>query len=127
MHGIVPHLNVLGLAACEAAYRDGGPWRAQLLDTLRANAARVEQAIDRLPGLDMTRVEATFLAWIDCGGLGIEHPAALFESAGVGLSDGADFGPGRAYAQYVRLNFGTTRALLDEALVRIGNACAAVK
>jgi cystathionine beta-lyase len=127
MHGIVPHPNVLGLAACEAAYRDGAPWRAQLLDTLRANAARVEQTIDRLPGLAMARVEATFLAWIDCGGLGIEHPAALFEQAGVGLSDGADFGPGRAYAQYVRLNFGTTRALLDEALVRIGKACAAVE
>jgi cystathionine beta-lyase len=126
MHGIVPHPNVLGLAACEAAYRDGGAWRVQLLDTLRANAARVEQAVDRLPGLDMTRVEATFLAWIDCGGLGIEHPAALFEQAGVGLSDGVDFGPGRAYAQYVRLNFGTTRALLDEALARISGACTAL-
>jgi cystathionine beta-lyase len=126
MHGIVPHANVLGLAACEAAYRDGGAWRAQLLDTLRGNAARVEQVINGLPALTMTRVEATFLAWIDCGGLGVEHPAVLFEQAGVGLSAGADFGPGRAYAQYVRLNFGTTRGLLDEALARIGKACASV-
>ena len=126
LHGIVPHANVLGLAACEAAYRDGGAWRTQLLDTLRGNAACVEQAISNLPGLDMARVEATFLAWIDCSALGVEHPAALFEQAGVGLSDGVDFGPGRAYAQYVRLNFGTTRALLDEALKRIGRACASV-
>jgi cysteine-S-conjugate beta-lyase len=126
MHGIVPHVNVLGLVACEAAYRHGGPWRAALLDTLRGNAARVEQVVGKLPGLSMERVEATFLAWIDCHELGVEHPAALFEQAGVGLSDGAAFGPGPAYARYVRLNFGTTRPLLDEALARIGRACAAL-
>lgn len=125
-HGIVPHPNVLGLAACEAAFRHGGGWRRQLLDTLRGNAACVEQAIDKLPGLAMERVEATFLAWIDCRELGVEHPAQLFEKAGVGLSDGIAFGPGQAYAQYVRLNFGTPRALLDAALERIAKACASL-
>ncbi len=123
LHGIVPHVNVLGLVACEAAYRHGDAWRRQLIDTLRGHAARVEQVIDGLPGLSMTSVEATFLAWIDCRGLGVEHPAALFERHGVGLSDGAAFGPGPAYAQYVRLNFGTTGALLDAALERIRAAC----
>lgn len=123
LHGIVPHVNVLGLVACEAAYRHGGAWRRQLIDTLRAHAARVEQVVDGLPGLSMTSVEATFLAWIDCRGLGVEHPAALFERHGVGLSDGTAFGPGPAYAQCVRLNFGTTRALLDAALERIRAAC----
>ncbi|MDO8958261.1 MAG: PatB family C-S lyase [Rhodocyclaceae bacterium] len=124
-HGIVPHVNVLGLAACEAAYRHGATWRASLLDTLRGNAARVEQVINGLPGLSMTRVEATFLAWIDCREMGIECPAAFFEKAGVGLSDGVDFGPGSAYARFVRLNFGTPRALLDAALARIELACKA--
>jgi cysteine-S-conjugate beta-lyase len=126
MHGIVPHPNVLGLTACAAAYRDGGAWRTQLLDTLRGNAARVEQAIGALPGLSMARVEATFLAWIDCRELGIERPAAFFEAAGVGLSDGKDFGPAGAYTRYVRLNFGTERALLDAALARIGGAVASL-
>ncbi len=122
MQGIVPHVNVLGLAACEAAYREGGEWRTQLLATLRGHAARVEQAINGLPGLAMTRVEASFLAWIDCRELGLEQPAKFFEQAGVGLSAGADFGPGTAYAQFVRLNFGTTRPLLDEALQRMHQA-----
>lgn len=124
MHGIVPHVNVLGLAACEAAYRHGGAWRRQLLDVLKANAARVERAIEALPVLTMTRVEAGFLAWIDGRELGVERPAALFERAGVGLSDGVAFGPGNAYAQFVRLNFGTPRTLLDEALARIAQATA---
>lgn len=126
-HGIVPHPNVLGLAACEAAFRHGAAWRRQLLDTLRGNAARVEQAVGKLPGLAMERVEATFLAWLDCRELGVEHPVRLFEQAGVGLSDGAAFGPGQAYAQYVRLNFGTTRALLDAALECIAKACASAR
>ncbi len=121
-HGIVPHVNVLGLVACEAAYRHGAAWRAELLATLRGNAARVEQVVNSLPSLSMARIEATFLAWIDCRALGVEHPAALFEQAGVGLSDGADFGPGQAYSRYVRLNFGTPRALLDEALARMTRA-----
>lgn len=125
-HGIVPHPNVLGLAACEAAFRHGAAWRRQLLETLRGNAARVEQAVGRLPGLSMERVEATFLAWLDCRELGVEHPAQFFEKAGVGLSDGAAFGPGQAYAHYVRLNFGTTCALLDAALERIAKACASL-
>lgn len=122
-HGIVPHPNVLGLAACEAALRHGAPWRAQLLDTLRGHAARVEHAISQLPPLAMERVEATFLAWIDCRDLGVEHPAGLFERTGVGLSDGAAFGSGQAYAQYVRLNFGVPRPLLDTALERLAGAC----
>ncbi|HNI81662.1 MAG TPA: PatB family C-S lyase, partial [Rhodocyclaceae bacterium] len=62
MAGIVPHVNVLGLVATEAAYRDGGPWREALLATLRSNAARVTDAIDLLPGLATTPVEATHIS-----------------------------------------------------------------
>jgi cystathionine beta-lyase len=68
----------------------------------------------------MAPVDATYLAWIDTRELGLADPAAYFESHGLGLSDGADFGaPG-----FVRLNFGTRRALLDEGLARLQNAVA---
>jgi cystathionine beta-lyase len=118
MRGIVPHPNVLGLVAAEAAYRDGGPWRLALIDYLRANANLVMEAIAAMPGLSAARPEATYLAWIDCRGAGIEEPMKFFEAAGVGLSDGAPFGmPG-----FVRLNFGCPRALLRNALDRMGNA-----
>ncbi|MDP1526907.1 MAG: PatB family C-S lyase [Rhodocyclaceae bacterium] len=122
MQGIVPHVNVLGLVACEAAYRDGEAWRQDLLTTLRSHAAKVERSINALPELSMHSVEASFLAWIDCREWGREHPAAEFEKAGVGLSNGRDFGPGTAYGQFVRLNFGTTTPLIDEALARIAHA-----
>ena len=128
MQGIVPDVNVLGLAATEAAYRDAGEWHLALLDYLRGNRDHVEARIAAMPGLTMTHVEATYLAWIDarqlCRNRGLENPQRFFEQAGVGLSDGADFGLGRRGqagdgSAFVRLNFGCPRTLLDTALDRM--------
>lgn len=119
MNGIMPHVNTLGLVATEAAYRDGDAWHAALLDYLRGNARRVEAAVATMPGLRMSRVEATYLAWIDCRESGIAQPQRYFEDAGVGLSNGTDFGPSGDYARFVRLNFGCPRSTLDEALRRM--------
>lgn len=122
MHGIVPHVNALGMVATEAALTSCDDWHAALLDYLRGNLRAVERTVADLPGLEMRPVEATYLAWIDAREFasdhGIANPARWFEQHGLGLSDGADFGtPG-----FVRLNFGTRRALLDEALARLAQA-----
>ncbi len=118
MHGIVPHVNVLGLAACEAALRHGGDWHRELIAYLRGNRDRVAATMASLPGVRMAPVEATYLAWIDVRDLRLAKPAAHFEAHGIGLSDGADFGaPG-----WLRLNFGCPRATLDEALSRFERA-----
>lgn len=120
MSGIVPHVNVLGFAAAGAAYRLGGPWLSELITYLRENRDMVFDAVNSLPGLHMGAVQATYLAWIDTRGLGRKDPYIFFEKAGVGLSDGKDFGgPG-----FVRLNFGCTRGLLQDALARISHAVA---
>ena len=118
MQGIMPHVNTLGLVACEAALRHGKPWRDALLGYLRGNAHRVGQAIAGMAGLAMSPVEATYLAWIDARRLGVDNPQKFFELAGVGLSDGADF----AAPGFVRLNFGCPRPTLDAALDRIDAA-----
>lgn len=115
MAGIVPHVNLLGYTAAEAAYRHGEPWREQLLAYLRDNRDLVLRKVAEMPGLQAAPVEATYLAWIDTRQAALDHPAAFFEQAGVGLSDGVAFGlPG-----YVRLNFGCPRSLLAEALERM--------
>lgn len=121
MDGIVPHVNVLGLAACEAAYRDCADWHRELIDYLAGNRDRVAAALSALPGVTASPVEATYLTWIDVRALGLAHPAAHFEAHGLGLSDGGDFGaPG-----WLRLNFGCSRTTLDEALKRFTAACRA--
>jgi cystathionine beta-lyase len=122
MDGIVPHVNILGLVACEAVFRHGEPWRKALLEYLRKNRDRVARAVADMPGLAMAPVEATYLAWIDTTGAGLESPCRFFEQAGVGLSDGRDFGIGDDYRRFVRLNFGCPRATLDRALERMMQA-----
>ena len=118
MQGIVPHVNVLGLTACEAAYRHGEPWRRDLIDVLRTNRDRLEALVAQESGLRMQHVEATYLAWLDARGLGVDDPVAFFESHGLGLSDGAEFGaPG-----WVRLNFGCPPVTMDEVLKRLQGA-----
>jgi MFS family permease len=97
-----------------AALTAGGDWLAAQLDYLRGNRDLVERRI----GLPMAHVEATFLAWIDCSRLRVTDPHAHFLAHGVALSPGAQFGD----ARYVRLNFGTQRSRLEEALRRIRSA-----
>ncbi len=115
MQGIVPHVNLFGYVAAQAAYEHGGAWLSSLLDYLRVNRDLVENAVTAMPGLDVAHVEATYLAWIDTRGSGLSDPVRDFEKAGVGLSDGAEFGaPG-----FVRLNFGCSRSVLLEGLARM--------
>lgn len=124
MAGIVPHINVLGYTAMATAYRHGVPWRDAMLAYLRGNRERLVAALNELPGLQVHSPAATYLAWIDASGLGLpagQTAAAFFEAAGVGLSPGEDFMPGGT--DHVRLNFGCTRATLDDAIRRISAAC----
>jgi len=136
MQGMVPHVNALGLAACEAAYRDGGAWHAAVLDYLRDNRDLVEAEIPRIPGLSMRHVEATYLAWVDarqlCTTRGLHNSQHFFEQGGVGLSSGSDFfrrqpGHDREAADnqggsFVRLNFACPREMLHLALERMHKA-----
>lgn len=116
--GLVPGVSIFGYTAALAAYRHGRQWHRALLGYLRANRDVVERMIGQTPGLQMAHVEATYLAWIDVRELERDNALAFFEAAGVGLSDGRDFGlPG-----FVRLNFGCPRSRLVEALNRIRQA-----
>jgi cystathionine beta-lyase len=115
MLGIVPHVNALGFAACEAAYRHGKSWQLELLAYLRGNRDLLQTAIKAIPGINMQPVEATYLAWLDVRELNLVEPARHFEAHGLGLSDGRDFGaPG-----WLRLNFGCSRRTLNEAINRL--------
>jgi putative C-S lyase len=109
---VVGSPSVFGLEATLAALREGDSWLAAQLDYLRGNRDFLEKNI----GLPMAHVEATYLAWIDCSEL--ENAADRFLEKGVAVYPGAQFGDDR----FVRLNFGTRRAVLEEALRRIRTA-----
>ncbi|MDB4568217.1 aminotransferase class I/II-fold pyridoxal phosphate-dependent enzyme, partial [Akkermansiaceae bacterium] len=106
-------INCLAYYAAEAAYRDGEPWRKELISYLRNNRDLLTKTLRReLPGVAIPEIEATYLAWIDCRPAGIESPMKKAEEAGLFLSDGAAFG----HRGCVRMNFGTQTSRLKEAL-----------
>lgn len=118
MQGIVPHVNVMGYVAAQAAYEGGAQWHRALVGYLRGNRDLVEGQIATMRGLKVFHVEATYLAWIDARAARLADPVGFFEDAGVGLSDGAEFdAPG-----FLRLNFACSRRLLIEALGRMRSA-----
>lgn len=123
--GIMAEVNALGYVACEAAYRDGEPWRQQLLTYLRGNRDFVVDFVAReLPGVCIEApIEATYLAWLNVANLKLADPAAHFEAHGVGLSDGAYFGSPKG--RHVRLNFGCSKTTLTEGLHRMKRAISA--
>ena len=115
---IVPHVNLMGLAAAEAAYEFGDEWNRQQCAYLAANRDYLINEIRRIPGLELGPIEATYLAWIDVSALGLKNPAKFFESAGLGMSPGRDFGD----ADFMRLNFGCPRSRVEQAVERIRTA-----
>jgi cystathionine beta-lyase len=116
--GLVPMVNPLGYAAAEAAWRHGDAWRRRLVVLLERHRDLVQAAVGRIPGLACAPARATYLAWIDCRATGVADPQAACEAAGLGPSDGRDFGtPG-----FSRINAGCPTARLEEALARLARA-----
>ncbi len=126
LRALPPHLlgypGILADAATVAAWTEGRPWLDAVRATLRRNRnVLVERLAREMPELRMHAPEATFLAWLDCRGLGREDPQRFFlEQAKVALSDGREFGaPGKGF---VRLNFATSAGILDDILDRMATA-----
>lgn len=122
MRGLFGDLNSFGVAACQVAYSECNDWKNQLLVYLRTNRDLIVQTLTPYSDLQLTIPDATYLLWIDgrklCAKYKIENLQQFFEQAGVGLSDGAEFD----LAGFVRLNFGTSRVTLTQALKRMTSA-----
>ena len=118
--GLMGGVNLLGIAAATAAYRDGQSWLDEVLGLLEENRDfLLDYLAHNLPGIKAARPESTYLAWLDCSDLALpDRPDRYFlEHARVGLNNGEDFGtPGKGH---VRLNFGCSRQVLEEALERM--------
>ncbi len=112
--------NVFGLAAFEAAYRDGAEWLDDFLEQIRANVALLENGLPE--PLRVIRPEATYLAWLDLRGLRLDVPALArwLSQSGLALSPGHWFG--REGAGFARMTIAAPATTIEEAITRLSMA-----
>ncbi len=121
--GLIPHVNIMGLTAALAGFRDGQEWLDQCLSYLKRNRDfLIEYVREKLPSIRMTQMEGTYLAWLDCRQSGIPgNPFHFFlKEAKVALNDGIECGKGGE--GFVRLNFACPRKMLAEGLDRMADS-----
>ncbi len=113
--------NVVGMAATLAAYERGGEWLDGFLGDLETNFDRLVAGLPE--PISLVEPEATYLAWLDFRGLGLEVPELsvwLADEAGLALSPGHWFG--REGAGFARMSIGAEPQVIDEAIERLARA-----
>ena len=115
---------LLAPIATIAAYRQGEQWRQQMVSYIEENVRFVEDYCrEHLPQIRPWRPQASFLIWLDCRALGMSHDALVdlfVNRARLALNDGAMFGTGGE--GFMRLNVGTPRSILRQALQQLAAA-----
>jgi cystathionine beta-lyase len=113
-----------GIPAVIAAYDDCEEWLADLGVYLWANYMYLRRFVEeRIPEIRILDLEGTYLAWMDCSGLGLgdrELAAFMLEEAGLALDEGTLFGTGGE--GFMRLNFACPRSILETALGQLESA-----
>lgn len=107
--------------ATMAAFKNGEPWRQEMLRYIEENVVYVENFCrDHLPQIRPLRPQASFLIWLDCRGLNLSHDSLVelfVKNARLALNDGVMFGA--EGEGYMRLNIGCPRSILREAMERL--------
>ncbi len=116
--------NSFGLYMAEAAYSPkGAAWVDELVTYLDGNRRLFDDAINAIPGLKSMSLEATYLAWVDFSGTGMEmaeFTARVEKTAHIAVNHGPTFGTGGD--DFLRFNIATPRARITEAVERMGKA-----
>lgn len=107
-----------------AAFSQGEEWRRQMLEYVEGNIEFVENFCrEHLPAIRPIRPQSSFLVWLDCRQLGLNHDELIdlfVNKARLALNDGEMFGPGGE--GFMRLNVATQRDILRQALNRLSDS-----
>lgn len=117
---LIGSVNSIGIDATVAAWTEAQPWLDEVLNHLKEMRDHVVATLRReIPGIRFQVPDATYLIWLDCSYLGIEGSAFDFflERARIGFSPGEAFHP--ECEKFVRMNFATSKPILDEMLDRM--------
>ncbi len=115
---------LMGLAACQAAYESGAEWLDQLINYLDGNMSLIGDFLrTRIPKIKLIKPEGTYLAWLDCAGIGLSVCGLndfITNKAKLWLNNGPTFGLGGEGFQ--RMNAACPRSTVKEALERLESA-----
>ena len=114
--------GTLGLAACKAAYQEGGRWLDEVKGYIWENFLYLSSSLPS--GIKLVRPEGTYLGWLDCRGLGLtgdELEDFITNEAKLWLDGGAMFGTSTALFQ--RINVACPRSTLEKAMGQLRKAC----
>lgn len=116
--------NIFGTAALEVAYNEGEEWLNEVMEYIAGNIDYVGKFLEEnCPKIRHYEQQGTFLMWLDCRDLGMDHEAMLdfwTNKARIGVNNGATFGEeGRGF---VRMNIGTSRSVLEQAMAQLKEA-----
>jgi cystathionine beta-lyase len=118
--------NSFGLVMAEAAYSPAGAeWVDALVTYLDGNRKVFDAGVDAIPGLKSMPLQATYLAWVDFAGTGMEKAEftrRVQEDARIAVNHGPTFGQGGE--TYLRFNLATPRARVEDAVGRLQDAFA---
>lgn len=113
-----------GVVACKAAYATGEEWFEECLAYIKGNFDYLRDFLnENLPQLKLIEPEGTYLAWIDCSGLGLtaeELNDLIINKAKLWLDSGDIFG--KASEQFQRIVMACPRATLEKALKQLKEA-----
>mgnify|MGYP000172370963 CR=1 FL=1 len=116
--------NLMGITACQAAYRGGEQWLDALIEYLTANIAFLREFLQqRLPQIKLIEPEGTYLVWLNFHELGLDDQQLedlIEKEAGLWLDSGLIFGAGGQGFQ--RINIACPRAILEKALMQLEQA-----
>ena len=116
--------NSFGLFMATAAYSpDGAAWVDELRAYLDGNRRVFDEAVNAIPGLSSMPLEATYLAWVDFSGTGMERgefTRRVEQDARIAVNHGPTFGKGGD--SFLRFNIAAPRAQVVEACDRLAKA-----
>ena len=117
-------LNAMGLAACQAAYEEGGEWLEELKEYIWGNYLFLKEYLEaKMPQVTPGVLEGTYLVWLDFRNLGLGEEKLeemIVNRARVWFNGGTVFGPEGEGFQ--RVNIACPRPVLQEALKRLEQA-----
>ncbi|CAN7652802.1 aminotransferase class I/II-fold pyridoxal phosphate-dependent enzyme [Trinickia sp. LjRoot230] len=116
-----------GVDATVAAWTQGQPWLDAVIKHLTDCVTHLGAALNtQLPEIRWHAPDATYFAWLDCEALHLGVPASRFfhDATHVALAPGEAFDPNAQH--FARLNFATSRMLLDCMVDRMVNGYSAI-